>query len=149
MIHLSAFNISRCHFLNKKKLNGIVRFILKCADIGEADISIVFVSDSEIERLNFIYRKKKRPTDVLSFSMREGKRLKKDSSILGDIVISVDRAKEQAGRFNSTFKREIYLYIIHGILHLLGYDDEGSATEKKRIKRKETRILDSLWERAD
>ena len=146
MIRLSASNISRCYFLNKKKLDSIVRFVLKSLGVNDANISIVFVSDREIRHLNFLYRKKNVPTDVLSFSMREGKRIKRDSAILGDVVISVDRARRQAKRFNSTFKREIYLYIIHGILHLLGYDDE-KASSRKKMQKKEIQILNSLWEK--
>lgn len=147
MIRLSVSNISRCYFLNKKKLNAIVRFVLGYVGVEDARLSIVFASDGEIKHLNYLYRGKNKPTDVLSFSMHEGRRLKKDSSILGDVVISVDRARHQARRFNSTFKKEIYLYIIHGILHLLGYDDERSSSEKKRMRKKEAQILNILWQK--
>jgi len=140
---LSITDISRCYFLNKKKLKDIVRFILKSIDIHDADLSIVFTTDRKIKRLNYLYRKKNRVTDVLSFSMQEGKRLKRDSSILGDIVISVERAKKQAKRFNSTFKNEIYLYLIHGILHLAGYGDENPSS-RDRMRKKESKILNAL-----
>lgn len=146
MIRLSAANVSRCYFLNKKKLGTIVKFILKSVGISRATLSIAFVTDSEIKRLNYLYRMRNRPTDVLSFSMREGKRLKRDRSILGDIAISVDRAEKQARRFNSTFKREICLYIIHGILHLAGYGDEKPSA-LKNMRRKEAEILNNLWRR--
>lgn len=146
MIRLSAANVSRCYFLNKKRLDTIVRFILKSVGISRAALSIAFVTDSEIKRLNYLYRKRKRPTDVLSFSMREGKHLERDRSILGDIAISVDRAKRQAKRFNSTFKKELCLYIIHGILHLVGYGDEKPSA-LKRMRRKEEKILNNLWRR--
>ena len=143
MIHLSVSNISRCHFLSEKKLKKIVEFIFDSVGVKNANIAIVFSSDRQITRLNYLYRRKNRPTDVLSFSMREGMHLKKDSSVLGDIIISVDRAKKQAARFNSTFKKEMYLYIIHGILHLLGYDDEKPSS-RKRMQRRETEILNKL-----
>lgn len=156
MIRLSAINISRCYFLNKKKLETIVRFILKSVGVFDANLSIIFVTDSEIKRLNYLYRRRNRVTDVLSFSMHEGKpayakasadrRLKRELSTLGDIVISVDRARKQAKRFNSTFKKEMYLYIIHGILHLVGYGDEKPSA-KKKMRRKETEILNSLWQK--
>jgi probable rRNA maturation factor len=148
MIRLDASNISRCYFLNKEKLKDIVRLILKSLGVVDVNLSIVFATDKEIRRLNYLYRKENRATDVLAFSMREGRRLRQDSSILGDIVISVDRAKRQAKRFNSTFKREIYLYIIHGILHLLGHNDE-SALSKKKMRKKETEILNALWEKVN
>ena len=146
MIHLSVAGISRCYFLNKKKLNDIVIFILKSIGVYEANLSIIFTTDSKIKHLNYLYRKKNRPTDILAFSMQEGRRLKRDSSILGDIVISVDRAKKQAGAFDSTFEKETYLYIIHGILHLVGYDDERPLL-RKRMRKKESEILNVLLRR--
>lgn len=147
MIHLSVSNISRCYFLSRDKLKDVVSFILKSIGNSNANLSIVFTTDSEIKRLNYLYRKENRPTDVLSFSMQEGRRLKRDSSILGDIVISVDRAKEQAKNFNSTFKKEIYLYIIHGILHLLGDGDDNKPFTKKFMRKKEAEILSILLSR--
>jgi probable rRNA maturation factor len=146
MIRLSAINVSRCYFLNQKSLKSIVKFILNNVGISSANLSIVFVTDREIRNLNYLYRKKDKPTDVLSFSMREGRRIKGDSSILGDVVISVDRARKQAKKFGSTFKKEIFLYIIHGILHLLGYNDEKPSS-RRRMQRKETEILEALMSR--
>jgi len=144
VIRLSAANISKCYFLNKKKLSRIVKFILRYTGIKDANLSVVFVSQKEIRRLNYLYRKRKSPTDVLSFSMREGKRLKRDSLVLGDVIISPDCARSQAKRFNSTFKKEIYLYVVHGILHLLGYDDE-KASSRKIMRKKEREILKALF----
>lgn len=146
MIRLNAKNVAKCYFLNRRKLERIVTFVLQKIGINDAELSIVFTTDSNIKRLNLLYRKQNRPTDVLAFSMREGKRLKKDSSILGDIVISVDRAKEQAKRFKSSFRKEIYLYIIHGLLHLVGYDDRKNLS-RKRMHEKEAQLLNLLWER--
>lgn len=158
MIYLSVSSISRCYFLNKRKLEKIVGFILKSVGVSQANLSIVFVTDRQIKRLNYLYRKKNRTTDVLAFSMREGKspflkttgdrRLKKEASILGDVAISVDRAKKQAKRFDSTFKKEIYLYIIHGILHLVGYGDEKPSA-KRLMRRKEIEILNALWRKVN
>ena len=107
MIRLSAKNVAKCYFLNRKKLERIVTFVLQAIGVNDAELSIVFTTDSKIKRLNLLYRKQNRSTDVLAFSMHEGKRLKKDSSILGDIVISVDRARKQARRFKSSFKNSI------------------------------------------
>ena len=146
MIRLNVKNVAKCYFLNRRKLERIVTFVLQTIGVNDAELSIVFTTDSKIKRLNLLYRKQNRPTDVLAFSMHEGKRLKKDSSILGDIVISVDRAREQAKRFKSSFKREIFLYIIHGLLHLVGYDDRKKSS-RKRMYKKETQLLNLLWER--
>ncbi|MBN1872514.1 MAG: rRNA maturation RNase YbeY [Candidatus Omnitrophica bacterium] len=148
MVDLNVDNISRCYFLNKKKLEREVAFILKKLGLRDARLSIYFATDEEIRRLNRLYRKSDRSTDVLAFSMAEGRCLKGDPRYLGDIAISVDRAKAQAKSFDSTFKKEIYLYIIHGILHLLGHDDENKKS-KKKMSKTEGRLLDLLWRKID
>lgn len=143
MIRLKVFNISRCGFLSKRKLETVVKAVLRSFGIYDGELTITFATDKEIKPLNRHYRKRNAPTDVLSFAMRDGRRIAKDSWMLGDIVISAGRAKAQARAFNTSFKEEIQLYIIHGILHLLGYDDEEPAAEKKmRAKEKE---LMALW----
>jgi probable rRNA maturation factor len=147
VIKLNVFNISRCRFLSKRKLKNAVESILKSFNIYNAEFSIVFATDSEIRPLNKIYRHKDRPTDVLSFAMREGKRIAKDSGILGDIVISVDRARAQAKVFGTSFREEMELYIIHGVLHLLGYDDEKPAARKRMRKKEEELLRSTKWQR--
>lgn len=144
MILLEVFNITRCGFLTKRKLEAVVKAVLESFGIIDGELTITFATDEEITPLNRRYRKRNAPTDVLSFAMREGRRLAKDSSILGDIVISIGRAKEQAKVFGASFKEEIELYVIHGILHLAGYDDEKPAAEKK-MRKKEKELM-PLWQ---
>ncbi len=145
MIPLKVFNITRCSFLTKRKLEAVVKAVLKSFGINDGELSITFATDEEIMRLNRHYRKRNAPTDVLSFAMQEGRRIAKDSFVLGDIVISTGRAKEQAKVFSTSFKEEIELYIIHGILHLVGYDDENLSAEKKMRKKEKELML--LWQR--
>jgi len=144
MIHLSTEKISRCYFLNREKLARVVKEILNNLRINNARLSVYFATDPEIRLLNKFYRKEDRVTDVLAFSMKEGKEIRGDRRYLGDIIISVDRAQDQAKIFNSTYKREIYLYIIHGILHLSGYDDEIERSRKK-MRKKEEEIFNKIW----
>jgi len=103
----------------------------------------MYVSDGELRRINKRYLGKDAYTDVMAFSMREGKRLKGTGGYLGDVVISVDAAGRQAAPFASTKARELALYLIHGVLHLLGYDDQ---TEKNalRMHRREEFILRNI-----
>lgn len=109
------------------------------SDDCELDLSIV--SDKEIQELNAKYLQHEGPTDVISFSQRENIRQcdDKETSQLGDVVVSADRALEQAENFNTNFNDEFGLYIIHGILHLLGYDDID--IKKKIIMEKQQ----NLW----
>ncbi len=85
-----------------------------------------------------------RPTDVLAFAMREGLRVAGDDRELGDVVISVDTAARQAARRRVTPAAEVRTLLIHGILHLLGYDHERSAAEARRMRRMEQRLAGAL-----
>ncbi len=99
----------------------------------KAELSVVLTGDGEVRKLNRLYRKKNKTTDVLSFPLLEGKKLKtsKDSIPLGDVVISVPQTKRQAARQGRNFRAELALLLTHGILHLLGYDHATKAQEIK------------------
>ena len=103
------------------------------------DLSLVLTTDREIHRFNRTYLGHDRPTDVLAFNLNEPKRFSK-KPFLGDVMISVDRARMYAKRYNNTLWGEIKLYIAHGILHLLGYDDHR-LKDRLRMRRKEKEIL--------
>lgn len=107
---------------------------------GSADLTISLVDDTEIRRLNRDYRGKDRPTDVLAFAMREGKRVAGDDCELGDVVISIDTAARQAGERDHSVGAEVRALLVHGILHLLGYDHERSAAEARRMRAMERRL---------
>lgn len=109
------------------------------AAMGEAGAELVvsLVGDAEIHALNRDYRGKDRPTDVLAFAMREGEPTPDGGDVLGDVVISLDTAARQAAERGVTIAAEVRDLLIHGILHLLGYDHEVSANESRRMKAKE------------
>ena len=92
--------------------------------------------------LNARYRRKPRPTDVLAFAAREAPQ--PATRLLGDVVISLDTAQRQARRARQSLDRELVTLLIHGILHLLGYDHERSARDASRMQRKERAILQAL-----
>jgi len=107
------------------------------------EISIVFTDDKEIKRLNRIYRKKNKPTDVLSFSQLEGEDiLELEGTSLGDVIISLDTAFKQAEKYEVTIEEELLRLMMHGMLHLLGYDHvDVPEAEKMRAKEDELQIL--------
>jgi rRNA maturation RNase YbeY len=108
--------------------------------LSQQHLSLLFVGDEEIQVLNCEYRGKDKPTDVLSFSQVEGAGLVHPS--LGDIVISLDTTRAQARRFGVTLDAELLRLLIHGILHLLGYDHEKvPAREAAAMRRLERRLL--------
>ena len=110
-----------------------------------AEISIVLVDDERMQELNREYRKADRPTDVLAFSQLEGEPAKapEDRVALGDVVVSIDTAERQAAEQGHALENELDLLIIHGVLHLLGHDDETEA-DAAEMRRHEKRILDEL-----
>ncbi|GAB3050865.1 rRNA maturation RNase YbeY [Virgibacillus ainsalahensis] len=109
----------------------------------EAELSINFVDNKEIQELNRNYRQQDRPTDVISFALQETVEGELDivgediPLVLGDIVISVDRAKEQADEYNHSFERELGFLTVHGFLHLLGYDHMEEEEEKEMFQRQD------------
>ena len=116
----------------------------------DAEVSLSFISDRRIQSLNRIYRGKNQPTDVLAFPLSHPKPVKAARKtgpspplFLGDVVLSVPTAKRQARERGHSLRREMAWLIIHGILHLLGYD-HMKANEARRMQRKERALLRSL-----
>lgn len=103
---------------------------------------MTFVSDATIRRLNRKFRGIDRATDVLSFPLWEGRGAKKNGRFLGDVVISVPMAFRQAKEAGKSFLEETVFLIIHGTLHLLGYDHEGSQREARKMQRMEKMLME-------
>lgn len=113
-----------------------------------AEISVIFVDDEEIHRINKEYRNIDRATDVLSFPLWENGdyEVSPDSGCvpLGDIVISIEHAQAQAEEYGHGFEREMAYLTVHSMLHLLGYDHEAGGMEQVRMREKEEGILKQL-----
>ena len=114
---------------------------------GPAEISVTFTDNEEIRKLNAQYRNIDAATDVLSFPMGENGQydtnLETGAKILGDIVISVEKAVEQAEAFGHTLQREVAYLTAHSVLHLLGYDHVENM-EKVKMREKEELVMDQL-----
>ncbi|MFH1594078.1 MAG: rRNA maturation RNase YbeY [Candidatus Omnitrophota bacterium] len=108
----------------------------------DAIIDITYVSNREIKALNSRYMHRRSATDVLSFLLEAGSPCKR-RALLGDIYISSDMAHENAGQFITSYSRELLLYTVHGVLHLLGFDDKTVA-QKAKIRRLEDKFLNEL-----
>ncbi|WP_066192913.1 rRNA maturation RNase YbeY [Gracilibacillus timonensis] len=108
-----------------------------------AELSVSFVDNEEIHRLNKQFRAMDRPTDVLSFALEETgaeELIIKGADmpvVLGDIIISVDKTAEQAEQYQHSFKRELGFLAVHGLLHLIGYDHMDKEEEEKMFTRQE------------
>ena len=115
---------------------------------GSAEVSVSFITNEEIRQLNEQYRHKDSATDVLSFPLGEDGKWDKNEEtgayMLGDVVISAERAFEQAEMYGHTLQREIGFLTVHSMLHLLGYDHEGGDLVASQMREKEEAILEKL-----
>jgi probable rRNA maturation factor len=143
-------NATRRHRLSQRGLVATSRALLAAAGYADASLSLSFVGDAAIRRLNREHRGKDRPTDVLSFPLYPPFAAPKPRSgaaaeevLLGDIVISVDTAWRQSRAYDAPLAREIERLLIHGILHLLGHDHEIEL-ERKRMVRAEKRLARAI-----
>ena len=123
--------------------------VLEMENFGKpAEVSVTFVDNKEIQTLNREYRQKDAPTDVLSFPMGENGEydLNEDTGayILGDVVISMEKAVEQANRYGHSLEREVGYLTAHSMLHLLGYDHETSGIDKMHMREKEEHVMTQL-----
>ena len=123
------------HF-TKRQLEKVVQQLVRAEKTGKRSLSILLTTDSEIRKLNKRYRAKDKATDVLSFPVDAKSPLFHQS--LGDLVISWETTKTQAKEYNTTIREEFLRLLVHGFLHLCGYDHENvSAKEAKRMQDRE------------
>ncbi|WP_420491340.1 rRNA maturation RNase YbeY [Neobacillus drentensis] len=130
------------------EIERVINFAAKKQDVEEhSEVSVTFVSNERIQEINREYRDKDKPTDVISFAMEElgegemelvGAEMPR---VLGDIIISVPKAIEQAEEYGHSFLRELGFLAVHGFLHLLGYD-HMTAEEEKEMFTLQKDILD-------
>ncbi|AEX84474.1 rRNA maturation factor [Marinitoga sp. 1135] len=127
--------------IDEKKVEEVSKYVL-LKEIGEGDyeLNIVITDNNEIAKYNEEYRNKKGPTDVLSFEYGL------DEEIIGDIMISVERIEEQAPDFNNTFEEEFFYILVHGILHICGYDHINEE-DKKIMFPKQDKYFQELKEK--
>ena len=113
----------------------------------EAELSILILNNCGIQEVNREYLHRDRPTNVISFAMQEGEGAGLLPLVLGDVVISAERAAADAAEVEIPFEHELWFLLLHGVLHLLGYDHErGSMEEAELMEAKETEIFTQLVE---
>lgn len=126
-------------------LNNTVKFL----SIEEAIFNVIIVNDEKIHEINREYRNVDRPTDVISFALEDDKTMTSEVRILGDIYVSIDTARRQAYEYYNTEKEELRFLIIHGLLHLLGYDHMNESDEKEMMSLEEEVLCDYDPKRRD
>ncbi len=148
----SNTNVARAvsRVLPKYELVEIIKKLLRQLKCGKnVELSLLFVDNIAIRKLNKKYRKKDKATDVLSFAPCEAKDFILPYEMLGEIIISVEMAKQQARELNTVLREEILRLLIHGILHLCGYEHENvSKQEGSKMQRMEDKLFELVL-RAD
>ncbi len=130
--------------ITKKYIKEITKKILKELNLNNVEISIILTDDETIRKLNKEWRGKDKPTDVLSFPMDMEKPPGYRYHLLGDVIISIPYAKRQAKEIGYSPREEVLRLLIHGILHLLGYDHETSEEDAKRMFSLQDKIFSKL-----
>ncbi len=118
-----------------------IKQILSALDYNSTEISVVITDNSQIQQLNKIYRNVDKPTNVLAFPMQEGQFGDITPGLLGDLVISCEIAQKEADNANITLMERISQLLIHGILHLIGFDHETSDIDARNMEDKSLAIL--------
>ena len=133
-IDISTQAILDCEHI-EKFAQDISSAVLRYLELLDAELSIVLCDDATIHPLNRDYRGKDKPTDVLSFAQREGEFAFLEDNLLGDVIISMETTRRQADERGHSVETELRVLLVHGILHLLGYDhivdDEAEIMEAK------------------
>lgn len=129
--------------ISKALIKRVVKATLAHEGCLDGQVSIVLCDDGYIQRLNREYRQVDEPTDVLSFSMTEGKFSELNPQLLGDVVVSLETASRLAARYRHSPSDEVALLVAHGLLHLLGYN-HGKARDAKLMRHKEKETLKEL-----
>ncbi|GAC1309543.1 MAG: rRNA maturation RNase YbeY [Vulcanimicrobiaceae bacterium] len=147
MIYLR--NATRKHRIAARRIERSARTLLVAIGRPDATLSLTFVGDAAMRRINREHRAKDRTTDVLSFPMYEPFAVPQTATrsapeiMLGDIIISVDVAVRQAAAYDATLDDEIERLLVHGIAHLLGHDHE-EPVERRRMLRQEKRLAAAI-----
>ncbi|MBH0207080.1 MAG: rRNA maturation RNase YbeY [Nitrospira sp.] len=134
----------RKHLVRQARLVELAQRVLSVAGEAQSELSLELIGDRRMRRLNRDYRQRDRTTDVLAFSTREAvvpKGLSCPTSLLGDVVISLPTAIRQARAGGRSVDEELAILLVHGVLHLCGYDHERNAHEAERMSRREQAVL--------
>ncbi len=118
--------------------------VLSALGCHDRELSILFTDDSHMARLNERYRGKSGPTNVLAFPMGDPDDV--DPRMMGDVVISTDTAEREARSLGETLEETVDRLLVHGLLHLLGFDHETGATDALRMEQEEARVMKLMEE---
>jgi len=134
-------NRQKGHPISLRKLRRRTRIILDALKSPEGEISILLVDDLQIAAMNRRFLGREGPTNVIAFPMQEGRFSGLSPNLLGDVVISVDTAHREARSAGLALDERVTQLLVHGMLHLCGYDHEHDAAEARRMAAKSRALL--------
>ena len=144
MNHIEIFNQTKEEIKELETVKEVLNYAIKKEKLGNVEFNVIIVDNDYIHELNKTYRNIDRETDVITFALEDEDTLvmPSDERILGDIYISIDRARSQAEDFGHSLLRELSFLAVHGFYHLLGYDHMTEEDEKVMFKKQEE-VLDA------
>ncbi|MEJ2283391.1 MAG: rRNA maturation RNase YbeY [Desulfobacterales bacterium] len=134
------------HKISLKKIEKTAQVILDALGCPDSELSILIVDDPQIEKLNRQHLNRTGPTNVIAFAMHEGEFPDLSPHLLGDVVISTDTAASEAQTAAISMEQRFDELLVHGILHLMGYDHETSEEEARLMEDKSREILALLYD---
>lgn len=144
MNKIYIFNETDCDLSKEiKTIKKVLKYGTKKESLKDVEFNIIFVDDTKIQEINREYRGIDKVTDVITFALEDNLDVVLEKRILGDIYISVDKAKVQAVEYGHSFLRELSFLAVHGFYHLLGYDHMNEKDEKIMFKKQEL-LLDEF-----
>jgi rRNA maturation RNase YbeY len=132
--------LKRAPGIESQRIRRTLKKVLEGLGFHDAELSILITDDPHIEELNRQYLKRAGPTNVLAFPMSNGDEASAATGMLGDIVVSVDTAAREAAEAGETLEQNVYRLLVHGLLHLLGYDHECGPENARRMGAEERRL---------
>lgn len=132
------------HKIALKKIKQTVQVILDALACPDGEISILIVDDPQIEELNQQYLNRQGPTNVIAFAMREGEFADLSPHLLGDVVISMDTAAKEAQIAATSMERRFNELLVHGVLHLMGFDHETSEDDARVMEDKSRELVNLI-----
>lgn len=141
-MNIQIENRQRKQRISIRQLRQVARKILSASGCPDAELSILIVGDRRIRQINRDYLQRDKATNVISFAQQEGEEVGGATLLLGDVVISAETAARDAAEAGLPLASELYFLLLHGILHLLGYDHERSgAAEAARMEAREEEVF--------
>lgn len=128
---VSVSNLHRFLRFSPDETRKLVRSVLSGEHASGWTVGVAYVPDQQMRKLNLQYKNSRRSTDVLAFEYESGQLHE------GEVVVCLDQARRQAPAFNATYSEEVARLIIHGVLHLMGYDDRKARAKDKMIRKEE------------